>query len=320
MTATVVAEDVRRVYGDTVALDGVSLSIDDGEVFALIGPNGAGKTTLVRALLGTTDAEGTVRVFDEDPRVVDSARLGLLPQNFDPPERLTARELVAYYGGLYDESRPVEAVLDDVGLADDADTWYDNLSGGQQRRTCLGTTLVNDPDLLVLDEPTTGIDPAGRRAVWRLIEDLAAGGTTVFLTTHYMAEAERLADRVGLLADGKLVACDSPEALIADHGGDSRLVVSTDADPAITNDIDYPTQFADGQLTVYDVPPVAIGAVVETLEASGASYDSLNWTEPDLEDVYLDLTGQAVTASGTVVEAGETPLADGGSESGGDRR
>ncbi|MFD1587559.1 ABC transporter ATP-binding protein [Halorientalis brevis] len=322
MAATVVAEDVRRVYGDTVALDGVSLSIDEGEVFALIGPNGAGKTTLVRALLGTTDAEGTVRVFDQSPRAVDRARIGLLPQNFDPPDRLTARELVSYYGGLYDESRDVDSVLDDVGLADDADTWYENLSGGQQRRTCLGTTLVNDPDLLVLDEPTTGIDPAGRRAVWRLIEDLAAGGTTVFLTTHYMAEAERLADRVGLLADGKLIACDAPDSLIANHGGDSRLVVDTDAEPSVTNEFSYPSELADGQLTIYDVPPEAIGDVVETLEATGASYDSLSWTEPDLEDVYLDLTGQAVTASGEVVRAGETPLADGGrvdTAAGGDR-
>ncbi|MFB6179705.1 MAG: ABC transporter ATP-binding protein [Halorientalis sp.] len=312
MAATVVAEDVRRTYGDAVALDGVSLSVDEGEVFGLIGPNGAGKTTLVRALLGTTDAEGTVRLFDQPPGDVDRARLGLLPQSFEPPSRLTARELLNYYGGLYDGGRSVSDVLADVGMADDAGTWYENLSGGQQRRTCIGTTLVNDPDLLVLDEPTTGIDPAGRRDIWRLIEDLAAGGTTVFLTTHYMEEAERLADRVGLLADGNLVACDTPEELIGSHGGDSRLVIGTDAEPSVTDALAYPAELADGQLTIYDVPPEAIGDVVETLEAKGASYDSLNWTEPDLEDVYLDLTGRAVTASGTAVEAGETPIADGG--------
>jgi ABC-2 type transport system ATP-binding protein len=325
MTAAVVAEDVRRVYGDTTALEGVSLTVDEGDVFALIGPNGAGKTTLVRALLGTTDAEGDVTVFGTDPRAVERARLGSLPQSFDPPARLTARELLDYYGGLYDEARPVSDVLDDVGLRDDADTWYENLSGGQQRRVCVGTALVNDPDLLVLDEPTTGIDPAGRRALWRLIEDLAAGGTTVFLTTHYMAEAERLADEVGLLADGKLVARDSPTALIADHGGESRLAIDTDADPAITADLDYPAELADGKLTVYDVPPEEIGAVVAARASAGATCDSLKRTEPDLEDVYLDLTGQAVTASGETVSRGETPLADGGrqdgdgSETGGDR-
>ncbi|WP_299270171.1 ABC transporter ATP-binding protein [Halorientalis sp.] len=312
MTAAVVAEDVRRVYGDTTALDGVTLAVDEGDVFALIGPNGAGKTTLVRALLGTTDAEGDVRVFGKPPRAVERARLGSLPQSFDPPARLTARELLDYYGGLYDDARPVAAVLDDVGLTDDADTWYEALSGGQQRRVCVGTALVNDPDLLVLDEPTTGIDPAGRRALWRLIEDLAAGGTTVFLTTHYMAEAERLADEVGLVADGQLVARDSPDALVADHGGESRLVVDTDTDAALAGELDYPAELADGQLTVYDVPPEEIGAVVAALDAAGAAYESLSWTEPDLEDVYLDLTGQAVTASGETVRRGETPLADGG--------
>ncbi|MFB6165420.1 MAG: ABC transporter ATP-binding protein [Haloarculaceae archaeon] len=319
MTEAIVAEDVRRVYGDTVAVDGVSLSIDAGEVFALIGPNGAGKTTLTRSLLGTTDAEGTVRVFGHPPTQVDRARIGLLPQAFGPPDRLTARELVRYYAGLYDEARDVDAVLADVGLTDSAGTWYENLSGGQQRRTCVAAAIVNDPDLLVLDEPTTGIDPAGRRAVWRLIEDLAAGGTTVFLTTHYMAEAERLADRVGLLADGRLVACDAPGELIAAHGGDSRLVVDTDAEPSITDELGYPAELAEGQLTVYDVPPEAIGEVVAALEAAGAAYDSLAWTEPDLEDVYLDLTGQAVTTGGDTVARGETPLADGGRPVGADR-
>jgi len=315
MTAAIVAEGLRRAYGDTVALDGVSVSIEAGTVFACIGPNGAGKTTLVRALLGTTDAEGRVAVFGQAPTAVARDRIGLLPQEFSPPERLTARELLDYYAGLYDESRSVEGVLSDVGLADDADTWYEDLSGGQKRRVCVGTALVNDPDLLVLDEPTTGIDPAGRRALWRLLEDLADDGTTVFLTTHYMEEAERLADRVGLLAGGELVACDSPSALIADHGGESRLTVTTDADPTVTAELAYPAELVDGQLTVYDVPPEAIGEVVASLEAAGATYDSVTWTEPDLEDVYLDLTGRAVTASGETVDRGEVPLADGGDSS-----
>ncbi|WP_415380865.1 ABC transporter ATP-binding protein [Halosimplex sp. TS25] len=292
MTATLVAEDVRRTYGDTVALDGVSLSVDAGEVFALVGPNGAGKTTLVRALTGTTDAEGSVAVFDTDPREVDRERIGLLPQAFDPPERLTARELLTYYAGLYDDSRDVDAVLADVGLTDAADTWYENLSGGQQRRTCVGASLVNDPDLLFLDEPTTGIDPAGRRSLWDLLESLAAGGTTIFLTTHDMAEAHRLADRVGLLADGRLVAVDEPDALVAEYGGESRLVVETDADPAAL-DLSYPVERSGDALVVSDVPPEAIGDVVDALDAAGASYDAFSWSEPDLEDVYLRLAGDS---------------------------
>ncbi|MFC7139437.1 ABC transporter ATP-binding protein [Halosimplex aquaticum] len=292
MTATLVAEDVRRTYGDTVALDGVSLSVGAGEVFALVGPNGAGKTTLVRALTGTTDAEGSVTVFGTDPRQVDRERIGLLPQAFDPPARLTARELLTYYAGLYDDSRDADAVLADVGLTEAADTWYENLSGGQQRRTCVGATLVNDPDLLFLDEPTTGIDPAGRRSLWDLLESLAAGGTTIVLTTHDMAEAHRLADRVGLLADGRLVAVDDPDALVAEYGGESRLVVETDAEPAAL-DLSYPVERSDGALVVSDVPPEAIGDVVDALDAAGASYDALSWSEPDLEDVYLQLAGGA---------------------------
>jgi ABC-2 type transport system ATP-binding protein len=288
MTATLVAEDLRRTYGETVALDGVSLTIEAGEVFALVGPNGAGKTTLVRALTGTTDAEGSVELLGADPRTADPERIGLLPQEFDPPERLTARELVDYYGGLYDDRRDADAVLADVGMADDADTWYENLSGGQQRRTCVGTALVNDPDVLFLDEPTTGIDPAGRRTIWGLLEDLAAGGTTIVLTTHYMEEAHRLADRVGLLADGRLVAVDDPDALVAEYGGETRLLVETDADPAAV-DLDYRTDRRGDDLVVYGVAPQDIGSVVDALDAAGVTYDALTWTDPDLEDVYLEL-------------------------------
>ncbi|MHB9285782.1 ABC transporter ATP-binding protein [Halobacteriales archaeon Cl-PHB] len=291
-----VAEDVARRYGDTIALDGVSLRVAEGEIFALVGPNGAGKTTLVRALTGTTDAEGHVEVFGESPTSVSRNRIGLLPQSFTPPERLTPRELLDYYGGLYDQRRSTDDVLVDVGLASAADTHYENLSGGQQRRTCVGATLVNEPDLLFLDEPTTGIDPAGRRALWNVLEDLAAQGTTIFLTTHDMAEAEQLADRVGLLADGALVAVDEPHALVADYGGDQLLRVEGSFETV--PDLDYPVELSDGVLSVTDVAPTAIGEVVADLEAAGASYESLTWTEPDLEDVYLALAGEDAGPSG----------------------
>lgn len=296
MDEVLVASDVRRAYGDTVALDGVSLSVTAGEVLALVGPNGAGKTTLVRALTGTTDASGTVELFGVPPEAVDRDRIGLLPQSFDPHERLTARELVSYYAGLYDDTRDVDRVLDDVGLSDTAATTYENLSGGQQRRTCVATALVNDPDLLVLDEPTTGIDPAGRRDLWALLEGLADRGVTILVTTHYMEEAQQLADRVGLLADGRLAALDSPERLIGEHGGDSRLLVDGTFDDSAVSAIDYPAEMRvlDERLVVYGIRPESIGSVVEALELAGLDYDSLTWKEPDLEDVYLELTGTAV--------------------------
>jgi ABC-2 type transport system ATP-binding protein len=295
--APLVAEDVSKRYGDVVALDGVSLSVATGEVFGLVGPNGAGKTTLVRALTGTTRCEGRIRVLGTAPTAVDADRIGLLPQSFNPADRLTARELIAYYAGLYDEARSVESVLVDVGLADDADTWYENLSGGQRRRACVGTALVNDPDVLFLDEPTTGIDPAGRRSLWTLIDDLAAGGTTVLLTSHSMAEVERLADRVGLLRDGGFVAVGTPEGLIADHGGDSHLLVAVDGDAPVDvagNALEVSVDERDGTLVVRDVALADVGEVAADLEAAGVEFDSFTWAEPGLEDVYLRLTGESL--------------------------
>jgi ABC-2 type transport system ATP-binding protein len=326
MTAVVDATDLEKRYGETVALSGASLSVEGGEVFALIGPNGAGKTTLVRALTGTTEPDtGTARILGDSPTAVDRGRLGVLPQEFSPPARLSARELLSYYAGLYNDPRDPDDVLADVGLVDAGETWYEDLSGGQQRRVCVGSALVNDPDLLFLDEPTTGIDPAGRRTVWGLIEDLAAGGTTVVLTTHDMAEAERLADRVGLLADGSLVAQGTPEALVREHGGSSRLTIETAVDADAFADLEYPVERAAGSrgrtpdsgVVVRDIEPAAIGTVVDYLEARDIEYTELSWAEPDLEDVYLELADATERArtdrlSGGDGEAGESDLAQAG--------
>jgi ABC-2 type transport system ATP-binding protein len=169
----------------------------------------------------------------------------------------------------------------------------------------VGTALVNDPDLLVLDEPTTGIDPAGRRDVWRLIERLADGGTTVLLTTHYMAEAEELADRVGLLADGRLVALGSPSELIERHGGDSRLVVETDDPAAARRTLEAAGYhlLPEERHVAVPVGPDGIPDVVESLEAADVAYDGLVWKQPSLDDVYLALTGTDVTGGDSLEEA-----------------
>jgi ABC-2 type transport system ATP-binding protein len=297
MDEVLVAENVSKAYGDVVALDDVSLSVSAGEVFGLIGPNGAGKTTLVRALTGTTRVDGTVQILGDAPRAVDADRVGLLPQSFDPANRLSPRELLRYFAGLYDEARDPEAVLTDVGLTGSADTWYENLSGGQRRRTCVGIALVNDPDVLLLDEPTTGIDPAGRRALWDLLEGLADGGTTVFLTSHSMAEVQRLADRVGLLTGGELAAVDSPEALVREFGGESRLVVRTAAGTEAVSGADFAVEASADELVFHGVSPEDIGDAVALLQARGVDYESLVWTQPDLEDVYLRLTGETFDAT-----------------------
>jgi len=302
MNKAVVATEVKKTYGETVALDGVDLSVDEGEVFGLIGPNGAGKTTLIRALTGTTPVDGDISVFGSAPTAVDSDRIGLLPQSFSPPARLTAREMIDYYGGLYDTARETDEILAAVGLTEAADSWYETLSGGQQRRVCVGTALVNDPDLLFLDEPTTGIDPVGRRSLWELLESLAAGGTTVVLTSHSMAEVQRLSDRVGLLQDGQLVAVGTPPELIANHGGNSRLVIGTEASDPGRSALDaagFAATAAPGSIAVDGVSPVEISEAVDVLSAAGVQYDSLEWTEPSLEDVYLQLTGERFDAAMT---------------------
>lgn len=299
------ATNLSKTYGDVVALDGVSLDVATGEVFGLVGPNGAGKTTLVRALTGTTSVSGTVRLFGDPPTAVDPDRIGLLPQEFAPAARLTARELLTYFAGLYERPRDIEGVLADVGLRGSADTRYEALSGGQKRRACVGTTLVNDPDLLFLDEPTTGIDPVGRRRLWRLIERLAGQGTTVLLTSHSMSEIERLADKVGLLQSGELVAMGTPTDLIRQHAGAPRLVIGAAYDseapfghaPRALRDSGFEVTDGAERLVLEDVAPGDISRVVDVLDAAEANYVSLSWAEPSLEDVYLQLTGDPFDGS-----------------------
>jgi len=311
MTAALVAEGVRKSYGDVTALDGVSLEVEAGEVFGLVGPNGAGKTTLVRSLTGTTRVEGRVRVLDAAPTGVDRSRIGLLPQSFSPAGRLTPRELLTQYAGRYDDARDPEAVLSDVGIDGSVGTrWYETLSGGQKRRVCVAIALVNDPEVLFLDEPTTGIDPAGRRELWGLLEDLAAGGTTVFLTSHSMAEVERLSDRAGFLNGGRLVAVGTPGDLIAAHGGRSRLVVETDGDaPASGPDVDgldgdFEVSARADRIVVEGVGPRDIDGVVAAFDAHGVGVASLTWAQPDLGDVYLELTGESFAEEGAGADGG----------------
>lgn len=290
------ADGLSKSYGKTHALVDVSVSVGTGEVFALVGPNGAGKTTFVRCLTGTTTPDtGSVRLLESEPRRVDKHRIGLLPQSFNPPDRLTPQELLSYYGGLYRTARSADSVLEAVGVAESADTRYDRLSGGQQRRVCVGAALVNDPEVLFLDEPTTGIDPAGRRAVWSLIEGLAEGGATVFLTTHYMEEAARLADRVGIIVDGELVITDTPGSIVAQHGGESRLQVTT-ADPV--NLPGRSVEAVDGGVVIHGITPQEIAEVVQELEAEHVDYGALVWREPDLETAYLELTDETTPAPG----------------------
>ncbi len=293
MTPVVEVTNLTKHYGDITALSELSLTIDGGEIFALIGPNGAGKTTFVRAITGSlAPTAGTIRVFGEDPRNARTTRIGLLPQSFSPPERLTGREIITYYAGLYDTARSVDSVLRDVGMENDADRWYERLSGGQQRRICVGTTLVNDPELLILDEPTTGIDPAGRRQLWSLFEGLRRSGRTLVLTTHDMAEAERLGDRVGLLDDGELITVGSPAELTARHGDRGTMTVEPiDADvDSLREGLDRPVVERNGVYLIDGIEPDEIGAVIAQLDRANLAFRRVAWESPSLEDVFLTVT------------------------------
>lgn len=202
---------------------------------------------------------------------------------------------------MYRETRTVDDVLTAVGVGDVTDTRYENLSGGQKRRVCVATTLLPDPDLLFLDEPTTGIDPAGRQQLWSLIETLAGDGTSVCLTTHYMAEAEYLADRVGLLADGAIVDSGPPAALVDEYGGSARLEIDliqpTDRNPLA--DVALPTSVDGNVVVVEDVTPDDLGTVIDALAATGVDYRDVTWSQPSLKDVYLALADGTTTGDGS---------------------
>ncbi len=293
------ADDVHKSYGDTTALDGVSISVEEGEVFALVGPNGAGKTTLVRCLTGTTrPTSGEARLMGESPEKTEKTTVSVLPQEFSPPERLTPEELIEYYASLYPEgaTRDTDALVAEMGLGGSEQKRYADLSGGQKSRLKVAVSLVNDPDVLFLDEPTTGIDPEGREDIWTVVERLADEGTTVFLTTHYMREVERLADRVGLMSGGRIVEVGETDDVVRSHAGEPRLVVRTvgpveDAVEAL-DDGRTTTEGEDGTLAFEGVSVDGIGEKLDALESAGVEYDEVRWREPGLEEAYLRLTGE----------------------------
>ena len=270
-------------YGDHQAVAGIDLDIRAGEIFALLGPNGAGKTTATEILEGYRDRDGgEVEVLGIDPGKADAhwkARIGIVLQSTKDFTELTPAEALSSFASFYPDPRPVDEVLDLVGLTEKRSTRGDQLSGGQRRRLDVALGILGNPELLFLDEPTTGFDPEARRHFWTLIESLRAFGTTILLTTHYLEEAERLADRVGVIAHGKLVAVDTPMAL--GGRGSAQAVVSwrgpNGPERAAT---DTPTQ------------------VVAELSCSfGGEIPELVVSRPSLEDVYLSMI-ESTTAIG----------------------
>jgi ABC-2 type transport system ATP-binding protein len=284
------ARGLRKNYGGVAAVSGIDLEIAPGEVFALLGPNGAGKTTTVEILEGYRDRDdGEVSVLDEDPQRAGRAwraRIGIVLQLASDAPELTVAEMVGHFAGFYPSPRRPAEVIDLVGLTDKARSRIRTLSGGQQRRLDVALGLIGGPELLFLDEPTTGFDPEARRAFWDVIRALSGGGVTVLLTTHYLDEAAALADRVAVLRDGLIVAEGRPADLRARgiRGAGVPRAGSLGAGEAIVS-----WQDGDGPRSMRTAEPTR--AVAGLAARYGGEVPGLTVTRPSLEDVYLELIG-----------------------------
>ena len=295
MERVIEIQGLRKTYGDLEAVAGIDVFVDRGEVFALLGPNGAGKTTTTEILEGYRPrTAGEVTVLGHDPAKGEHAlkqRIGIVLQSTGVDPFLTVRETVEMYGGYYPKPRPATEVIEVVGLSEKIDERVRRLSGGQQRRLDVAIALSGDPELLFLDEPTTGFDPTARRNAWELVKNLVALGKTVWLTTHFMDEAQYLADRVAVIANGRIVA-EGPPASIAgrDHmrttirfrppsGGPPppNLGQVLDANGVFRLQTDEPTR------TAHDLTSWAV--------TNGVDFEVFEISQPSLEDVYLSLTG-----------------------------
>jgi ABC-2 type transport system ATP-binding protein len=287
--------DLRKSYAGIAAVDGVTFTVESGEVVGILGPNGAGKTTTVEILEGYRRRDaGVVRVLGEDPERGGrrlKARIGLVLQELAVPPLLTVSELVEMYRAYYPSPRPTAEVLELVGLTDKAKARVKTLSGGQQRRIDLALGLVGDPELVFLDEPTTGFDPSARRNAWQIVRDMRGLGKTIVLTTHYMDEAQELADRIVVMSRGRIVAQGSPQTLRARTAARTRIRFAL-PDGVRAADVPGGAAVQDGTAELETEKPTATlheltsWALARSIELAG-----LEVTRPSLEDVYLELTG-----------------------------
>jgi ABC-2 type transport system ATP-binding protein len=294
--AAIVVDDLHKTYGDVRAVDGVTFEVAEGEVYGLLGHNGAGKSTTVEILEGhRTATTGRVSVLGLDPGSSGREmrdRIGIVLQSSSVETGLTVREALRFYGSCYRKRRAVDEVIEMVGLGEKADDRIGTLSGGQRRRIDLALGMIGHPEVLFLDEPTTGFDPVARRQSWELVQRLCDQGTTVLLTTHYLDEAEHLADRVGVLAAGRLVAEGTPEELMS-------------AVPEATVSFELPAGHAPTHLGVpadaevtgslvcirTESPTAALGPIIAAAVDLGVELTNLTVRRPSLEDVFLRLGG-----------------------------
>lgn len=302
MRSVISVAGVRKTYGKTVAVDDVSFDVHDGEIFGLIGPNGAGKTTTMECVEGIRKPDrGTIAVLGLDPfrdvyKLQD--RIGVQLQQAHLQKRIKVWEALHLWATLY--RKPVsdgERILEQLGLAEKRNAWFMTLSGGQQQRLFIALALVNDPEVVFLDELTTGLDPQARRAIWDLVRGIRARGKTVFMTTHLMEEAERLCDRVAIIEHGRIIDVDSPQALVEKHCPDRSVVLRTD-DPQAEERFRSLPHVVDvtrdgNQFTIHGRGDGFVTEVIQALAEHQMRVSEFRAMQPNLEDVFLKLTGHS---------------------------
>ena len=303
MGAVIQVSKVRKTYGATVAVDEVSFEVQDGEIFGLIGPNGAGKTTTMECIEGLrTPDRGTISVLGLDPfRQVYKLqeRIGVQLQQAQLQKRIKVWEAVDLWASLYRKNTvDGERLLEQLGLTDKRNAWFMNLSGGQKQRLFIALALINDPEVVFLDELTTGLDPQARRAIWELVRGIRERGKTVFLTTHLMEEAERLCDRVAIIEHGRIVDIDTPEKLVGRHCPERTVVLVTDDPNAEERFRLIPgvevENCGDGRFIIRGRGEELVTEVIRCLSENRMRVTDFRTILPNLEDVFLKLTGHSI--------------------------
>ena len=297
MGAAIVIQDLRKRYGDVEAVRGITFEVSEGHVFALLGPNGAGKTTTVEICEGFRQrTSGEVSVLGHDPAKGErslKSRMGIVLQTTGVDVYLTVAETIELYRQAYPDPRPLDEIIELVGLREKRNTRVGKLSGGQVRRLDVAVALAGDPELLFLDEPTTGFDPAARRGAWQVIRNLKGLGKTILLTTHYMDEAQNLADDVAIIARGEIVARGTPASLGGRDTAATRLRFRLPAGAAELPDaLRSQATVGDGGVEIATEDPTrTLHELTGWALERGVQLDSLEVTRPTLEDVYLEITG-----------------------------
>jgi ABC-2 type transport system ATP-binding protein len=305
VTNVIEVEHLSKSYGPIKAVDDITFQVRSGEAFGMLGPNGAGKTTTVEIIEGLRPADsGRVSVLGLDVARVPAKikqRIGIQLQAPSLLPLVTVREILELFAGFYERSLPVDDILEMLALKDSRKVLVKNLSGGQQQRLSVAMALINDPDIAFLDEPTTGLDPQARRSLWSVIEDMRGKGKTVFLTTHYMEEAERLCDRVAIIDHGQIIAMDSPRELINNHFRESAIQFELEPAPpeVVLQSFPGATQVmvSGSEVIVYsDNIPATMSAILKYAEKTDQTgqLKDLYVREATLEDVFLKLTGRKI--------------------------